>query len=175
MEKRIIKLTETQLKEAEKDVFNFLGNGDFKLNRNQSEISVGGRKDDEEYSEPQTTDDTADKLSSQAYNRYAGFALRPHTLREDNNDVNNDGVDDFYNNDELDKLCNNNPNDDLVKIPQGVQNKMNILIDSMRNLQPKQQAIILNKLIESFDFSSLPYAWLKELRLKINKKQGIRQ
>jgi hypothetical protein len=49
---------------------------------------------------------------------------------------------------------------------------MNLLIDSMQMLSPKQQAIVLNKMIESFDLSSIPYSWLKELRLKINKKQG---
>ena len=86
--------------------------------------------------------------------------------------MNNDGVDDFYNNAELDTLGNGDTNDDLIKIPESVQRKMNLLIDSMQMLSPKQQAIVLNKIIESFDLSSIPYSWLKELRLKINKKQG---
>jgi len=163
---RIIRLTEQQIKEAAGDTFDYLGNGDFKQYNGQSEISVNGKLDDEEDGEPETTDSFADKLSSQAYNRYAGFALRPHTLKE--NDTNNDNVDDYYNNKELDTLSNGNTDDNLVKIPQGVQNKANILIDSMKPLHPKQQAIVLNKLIESFDFSSLPYSWLKELKLKIN-------
>lgn len=174
MEKRhVIKLTKKQLAEAEKDAFGYLDNGDFKQYNGQSEISVGGKKDSDEYAEPKTTDDTADKISAQTYNRYTGFALKPHALRED--DANRDGVDDFYNNDELDTLGNNTSDDDLVKIPMGVQKKADILIDSMQMLSPKQQAIVLNKLIESFDLSSLPYAWLKELRLKINtRRQNVK-
>lgn len=174
MEKRhIIKLTRKQLTEAENDVFGYLNNGDFKQYSGQSEIGVTGKKDDDEYGKPKTSDDLANKISAQTYNRYCGFALKPHALRED--DTNKDGVDDYYNNDELDTLGNNSDNDDLVKIPESIQRKVNILIDSMQMLTAKQQAIVLNKLIESFDLSSLPYAWLKELRLKINaRKQNIR-
>lgn len=174
MEKRhIIKLTRKQLTEAENDVFGYLNNGDFKQYSGQSEIGVTGKKDDDEYGNPKTSDDLANKISAQTYNRYCGFALKPHTLRED--DTNKDGVDDYYNNNELDTLGNNSDNDDLVKIPESIQRKVNILIDSMQMLTAKQQAIVLNKLIESFDLSSLPYAWLKELRLKINaRKQNIR-
>ena len=168
--KRIIKLTERQLAEAEKDAFNYLGNGDFKQYNGQSEISVPGHKNDEEFGIEKDTDAFGNKISSQTYNRYAGFAFRPHTLRE--NDENQDGVDDFYNSEELDTLGNGNESDDLVKVPESVQHKMGILIDAMQNLTPKQQAIVLNKMIESFDLSSLPYAWLKELRLKINKKNS---
>lgn len=164
----IIKLTEAQLSEAEKEAFDYLGNGDFKPFSGQSEISVTGKENDEEWGEPKTSDSFANKLSAQTYCRYSGPAFRPHNLREEDED--NDGVDDYYNNPELDTLGNGNSDDDLVKIPEGVQHKVNILIGAMQALQPKQQAIVINKIIESFDFSSLPYAWLKELRLKINTK-----
>ena len=50
--KRIIKITEQQLMEAEKNAFSYLDNGDFKQYNGQSEISVGGKKDDEEDAEP---------------------------------------------------------------------------------------------------------------------------
>ena len=171
--RRIIKLTKQQLTEAENGAFGYLNNGDFKEYNGQSEITVTGKKDDDEYGNPKTSDNLANKISAQTYNRYCGFAFKPHTLREDDN--NKDGVDDFYNNDELDTLGNNSNNDDLVKIPVSVQRKVNILIDSMQMLTPKQQAIVLNKLIESFDLSSIPYAWLKELRLKINtRRQNIK-
>jgi hypothetical protein len=170
--RRIIKLTKKQLAEAEENAFNYLDNADFKQYAGQSEISVPGKENDEEYGNEKPTDAFADKISSQAYNRYAGFAYRPYALKE--SDINTDGIDDFYNNDELVTLGNENQNDDLVKIPEGVKNKMDILIDSMQMLSPKQQAIVLNKMIESFDLSSLPYAWLKELRLKINTKKGMK-
>lgn len=169
MEKRrIIKLTRQQLTEAENGAFNYLSNGDFKQYNSQSEISVAGKKDDGEWGDPKTSDNLADKITAQTYNRYCGKALKPHTLRED--DENKDNVDDFYNNTELDTLGNETSDDDLVKIPQGVQNKVNMLISSMQTLSSKQQAIVLNKLIEHFDLSTIPYAWLKELRLKINTK-----
>lgn len=170
MEKRrIIKLTRQQLTEAENAAFGYLDNGDFKQYSGQSEISVAGKKDDEEWGNPKTSDNFADKMTAQTYNRYCGKAFKPHTLRED--DANKDGVDDFYNNPELDTLGNETTDDDLVKIPVSVQRKVNILIDSMKILAPKQQAIVLNKIIESFDLSTIPYAWLKELRLKINTRR----
>ena len=174
MEKRhIIKLTRQQLTEAEADTFGYLDNGDFKQYDGQSGITVTGKKDENEWGEPKTSDDLANKISAQTYNRYCGFAFKPHTLRE--NDADKDGVDDFYNNDELDTLGNDTNKDDLVKIPVSVQRKVNILINSMQMLTPKQQAIVLNKLIENFDLSSIPYAWLKELRLKINaRKQNVK-
>ena len=168
--RRIIKLTKQQLTEAENGDFNYLDDGDFKQYSGQSEISVTGKKDDEEWGKPKTSDNFADKITAQTYNRYCGKALKPHTLRED--DTNKDGVDDFYNNAELDTLGNETTDDDLVKIPTSVQRKVNILIDSMQMLSPKQQAIVLNKIIESFDLSTIPYAWLKELRLKINAKKN---
>lgn len=172
MARRIIKLTNEQyrqLKEAEDDSFGYLDNGDFKEYSGQSQIGVTGKVNDEEYGQPKTSDSLADKLSSQTYNRFCGSAFRPTSIRED--DENNDGVDDFYNNNELDTLGNNTSDDDLVKVPQSVQSRMNMLIDSMKNLQPKQQAIVLNKIIESINLSEIPYAWMKELRLKINNKK----
>lgn len=166
----IIKLTEQQLKEAEESSFEYLANGDFKEYNGQSEVSVGGKKDNETNGTPKTSDDFADKLTSQTYNRYCGKAYKPHTIREQ--DSNDDGVDDFYNNSELDMLGNDMDNDDLVKIPQGIQYKADILVKAISPLSPKQQAIVLNKIIENLDLSSLPYSWLKELRLKINSRNS---
>lgn len=174
MGQRIIKLTKQQLKEAEEGAFEFLSNGDFKQYNGQSEVSVAGKKDDEHYGDPKTSDDLGRKITAQTYNRYCGVASKPRSLRED--DTNHDGIDDFYNNDELDTLGNETTNDDLVKIPQSVQYKADILMNALTQLTPKQQAIVLNKIIEGLDLSSLPYAWLKELRLKINnRKQNVKR
>lgn len=169
MDRKIIKITAKQLKEAEDNSFKYLSNGDFKQYNGQSEVSVNGKKDDMEYGNPNTSDDFADKLTAQTYNRYCGTAYRPHTIRED--DENNDGVDDFYNNSDLDMLGNDTDNDDLVKIPQSIQYKSDIMVKALEPLTPKQQAIVLNKIIESLDLSSLPYSWLKELRMKINTRK----
>ena len=82
-------------------------------------------------------------------------------------DINKDNVDDFYNNDELDTLSNGDINDNLTKIPQGVEYKTDVLIDAIDTLQPKQQAIVLNKILENLDMSSIPYMWKKELIKKL--------
>lgn len=170
MFKRVIKLTERQIREAEGSGFKFLQNGDFRQYNGQSEVSAVGKENDEEDGEPKTTDDFAHKQTPQYYSRLSMRPLRQRTIQE--TDTNSDGVDDFYNNDELDTLGNENSNDDLTKIPKGVQNKADLLIRSMSNLTPKQQAIVLNKILEALDLNSLPYSWLKELRLKINNKSN---
>ena len=70
----------------------------------------------------------------------------------------------FYNA-ELNILTNNNDKDNLVKIPQSIERKLDILLDSIKqsNLTPKQQAIVLNKIIEELDYDNIPNQWKKEL------------
>ena len=89
-------------------------------------------------------------------------------------DVNNDNVDDFYNNDELDILSNGDNNDNLIQIPQGVDYKTNMLVDAMNNLNPKQQAIVINKILENVDMNSIPYRWKKELIMKLLSNNKIK-
>jgi hypothetical protein len=98
--------------------------------------------------------------------------VRPQTMREGinvANDNNNDNVDDFYNHSELDIMSNGDDKDNLTKIPNGVDKKTQILVDaiSSSNLKPKQQAMVLNKLLEVLNISSIPYSWKKELMLKL--------
>ena len=78
--------------------------------------------------------------------------------------------DDFYDvkgfhNAELNTLTNDNDKDNLVKIPQSIERKLDILLDSIKqsNLTPKQQAIVLNKIIEELDYDNIPNQWKKEL------------
>ena len=81
-----------------------------------------------------------------------------------------DKSNDFYdvkgfNNTELNMLTNGNDKDNLVKIPQSIERKLNILLDSIKQnrLTPKQQAIVLNKIIEELDYDNIPNQWKKEL------------
>ena len=62
-------------------------------------------------------------------------------------------------------LTNDNDKDNLIKIPQSIERKLDILLDSIKqsNLSPKQQAIILNKIIEKLDYDNIPNQWKKEL------------
>ena len=102
-----------------------------------------------------------------------GSNVRPDTIRE--NDDNNDGVDDFYKHSELDILSDNDDQNNLIKIPKGVDVKLDSLIDSITNLQPKQQAIVLNKLVETMKLDSIPYSWAKELMNKILSRNNIQK
>jgi hypothetical protein len=78
-------------------------------------------------------------------------------------DTDNNGVDDFFEKPELDNSSKN----DIVQIPQGVQRKVDLLLSDMKRLSPKQQAIVLDKIIENLNLSSLPPSYLKNLRLDV--------
>jgi hypothetical protein len=71
--------------------------------------------------------------------------------------------------DNIDILSNGNPDDNLVVIPQDVQHKIDLLINIVKqnNLKPKQQAIVLNKMVEELDTENIPYQWKKILMDKL--------
>ena len=173
---KIIKLTKAQLMEADSTAFGYLDvENSTPSNVGTKEIGVTGKIDDKEYGDPIPSDKIANTMTVQGYNRYRmyGSNVRPHSIRE--NDVNNDGVDDFYNNSELDILSNNDDQDNLIKIPKGVDAKLDLLIHSITNLQPKQQAMVLNKLVETMKLDSIPYSWAKELMHKILSRNNIQK
>lgn len=165
---KTVKLTQKQIKESE-SIFSFLYNTDTTTCDGNSKISVTGKLNGKTDGKPYTTDKFASMNCPQAYNRYGSYGYRygrGNELKEDaNNDEDNDGVDDFYNNTEIDILSNGNKADNLVKIPQGIDNKVNILVNACQTLTPKQKAIVLNKILENFDISSLSYN-IKKLLLK---------
>lgn len=193
--KRIIKLTEQQLREASYDnTFNYLGGGDTSNYSGQSQIFATGKLGpEEEYGDPITTDKVSRSLSPQTYNRYGvgsqgyrKFQNTPdtnlldidieddeisQTTNEDTQKLSDDDneIDNFYKKDELDTLGNGVENDNLTRIPEGVEYKINLLLSEIKrlNLTPKQQAIVLNKIVESFDVEKIPYSWKKTLMLKI--------
>lgn len=172
MKNRIIKITEAQLREAEGNAFEYLdSNNDIPNNVGNSEIGVTGKIDGEEYGSPATSDKISNTMSNQSWwNRFRGYTnnMRPNNLRED--DENNDGVDDFYNHDELNILTDKDDKNNLIKIPNSIEHRLNILIDSLETLQPKQQAMVINKIIDTINMSKIPYSWAKELMYKILAK-----
>ncbi|MCD8206498.1 MAG: hypothetical protein LUD72_01020 [Bacteroidales bacterium] len=167
---RIIRITEKQLREVEDQVFSYSGDSDLKTYDGNTDVTVNGTVGDNEYGEPVTSDKVADTLIPQAYARYRLYGRNGgvRCMGESTEDKNGDGVDDFYNNDELDILGNEDENDNLTKIPKGVETKTEVLLGELRGLTPKQRAIILNRIIEGTDTSSIPYAWKKELIKKIS-------
>lgn len=179
----IIKLTEQQILEYDETSSNLFTDGNTVPQYNGfSAITSDGKVAPDETAEPKTTDDFAQKLNTQRIYRCGGAWSQPSYNRlsldidlddddviHESDDKNRDGVDDFYNNKELDTLSNGDETDNLTRIPESVQMRCDKLLQEISNakLSAKQQAIVLNKLIEGFDLRGIPYAWLKELKLKI--------
>lgn len=165
-----IKITERQykmLQEADEDMFPYVTDSDFKPYNGQSGITADGNIDGETPAkEPTTGDKIAAIRTMDGWNRYRTYGnVIPTTVRE-SNDPKNDFYDvQGFQNKELNTLTNDNQNDNLVKIPQSIESKLNMLLDSIKqtNLSPKQQAIVLNKIIEELDYDAIPNQWKKEL------------
>ena len=167
--KRLIRVTKQQLKEAVGDSFDYLDFEDDTIPYDgTANISVTGKTSDTEDGMPITTDDVANMVHPQRYlpyqRRFGGCTVKPG-LHE--SDQNNDGVDDFFNHNELDTLSNGNNSDDITRVPQTVLQRVETLISSVSNLNPKQKAMVLNKLVEELGVTEMPLQWRKELSLKI--------
>ena len=177
--KHIIKLTEKQLKEVDNKTFTYLSGSDVSNYDGQTHITVTGKLADDEYGDPTTTDKVSNTLTPQTYTRYGigGYGRYRNINEEENMDTNNstkdtdddNNVNNFYKKDELDTLGNDVENDNLTRIPEGVEYKLNLLLKEMDSLKltPKQQAIVLNKIIEVLECNEMPFSWKKTLMLKL--------
>ena len=166
-QKRVIRVTEEQLREAYPGIDQYLGgSSDVKPFDGNCDISVTGKVSADKDGQPLTTDDIAAMRTNQnsPYGSRHGGGVRPYLHEADNN---SDGVDDFYNHEEMDTLSNGDEDDNLTRIPEGVTRKLDILVDAINTLNGKQKAIVLNKLVESIDMAQVPSQWRKELSLKI--------
>lgn len=170
-----IKITEEQYKLIEADFdkqFNYVNaDDDTKHYDGLVNVSSDGKLDINTNASVKTTgDNEAAMLTPQSWSRYRTYGNlypRPASMRESEEN-------DFYDTNsvpsksaELDILSDGNENDDLVKIPAGVDKKSDILLDAVKSLSPKQQAIVLNKMIEGLDTDNIPYQWKKELIEKL--------
>lgn len=178
--KRVIVITETQkkmLKESETNAFEFLdSDNDVPSNVGNSQIGVSGKTDDKEYGKPATGDKISNSLTVQGWNRFNrgyGRYVTPTNIHE--NDDNYDGVDDFYNHDEMDVLSDGDDNNNLINVPQTVEQRLENLMKVINNMSPKQQAMVVNKIIENIKIDKIPYSWAKELMLKINTRKNVSQ
>lgn len=170
-----IKITEEQLNEFE-DSKNGYWDEDDDSKPYGSEIYADGKKNyDEDADEKTTTDVYADDITKQWFRwGWRGYGQTNPGLRlgegtiPNGTDTNGNGVSDF--NDKRSKgieiLANNTKNDDLQKIPVGVQNKIQLLLSQTSSLSGKQQAMVLYKLINSMNLD-IPDAWKRELILMI--------
>lgn len=137
-----------------------------------SQVYADGKMNFDKNAETKTkTDDLAKKITNNWFRwGWRGYCQTSPGLRLSEQDQNGNGVGDFSDNVSkgIDILANNTSNDDLQKIPVGVQNKIQLLIDTMNtsNLSPKQQSMVLYKIIDSMNLS-IPDAWKRELILKL--------
>lgn len=163
-----IKITEKQYKLLQEtdETFTYVSDTESKPFDGYNNITSDGKIDGET---PATEITTADKIgkirSVDGWNRYRSYGnVYPTTMREQ--DERNDFYDvNSFQSKELNTLTNDNEKDNLIKIPYSIEHKLNTLLDSIKelNLTPKQQGIILNKVIETLDYDSIPNQWKKEL------------
>lgn len=163
-----IKITEKQYKLLQEtdETFTYVGDTESKPFDGYGNITADGKIDGETAAPEKTTADRIGKMRSvDGWNRYRSYGnVYPTTMREQ--DERNDFYDvNGFQSKELNTLTNDNEKDNLIKIPYSIEHKLNILLDSIKelNLTPKQQGIILNKVIETLDYDTIPNQWKKEL------------
>lgn len=178
--KRVIKITEAQLRETEGEAFKYLDtNDDTNPFNGQSTITAQGKLNGEENAEPIFTDRIGKQRTPQAWARYRmygninqaphakannidlfneGVSITPSVTVSDGNTKDN-GINDF---DEdiammgmgngVETMSDNNNNNNLCVIPNGIDRITDRLINMMGsyNLNPKQIAMVLDKIQESF-------------------------
>lgn len=163
-----IKISEEQYKLLQEtdETFTYVGDTESKPFDGYGNITADGKIDGETAAPEKTTADRIGKMRSvDGWNRYRSYGnVYPTTMREQ--DERNDFYDvNGFQSKELNTLTNDNEKDNLIKIPYSIERKLNILLDSIKelNLTPKQQGIILNKVIETLDYDAIPNQWKKEL------------
>lgn len=171
--KRIIKITETQLLEADGDAFHYLdANDGAKPFNGQSTITAQGKLNGEENSEPIFTDRIGKQRTAQSWARYRMYgninkpaSTEPRGIYEGvalktslQGDTNKDGIDDIFTDvasmgqgNGVEALTDGDQLNNLTVIPKDVERKINLLLNSIRenNLNPKKIAIVVNKLEQS--------------------------
>lgn len=171
--KRIIKITESQLLEADGDAFHYLdANDGAKPFNGQSTITAQGKLNGEENSEPIFTDRIGKQRTAQSWARYRMYgninkpaSTEPRGIYEGvalktslQGDANKDGIDDIFTDvasmgqgNGVEALTDGDELNNLTVIPKEVERRIKLLVDSIRenNLSPKKIAIVVNKLEQS--------------------------
>ena len=191
--RRIIKVTESQLRITEGDAYAYIDdeNNDTP-HYNQTQTSAQGYVDDAEFGGPLTTDQ-ADVMTPQNWYRgYRGAATTtfiPNTdvfdydrqpyLKEAMNDDDGNGIENFDEVDDdanpiIDVLSNNDEDDNLAYISKTIEKKTDELIGLLQGVASRQQIYVLNNLIQALNIKNLSYSWLNTLKRKINMRNNVR-
>ena len=177
---RNIKISERQYRMLESlngEEYSYLDNEDnIKPYTGYSEISPEGKNMDG-ITPPEKrvkTDDVGKMETPQSWVAHNFHNRAFATMLREGVKIQNDKENDFYDvngvpspSKELDMLSDDNEKNDLIKIPVGVDRKSDMLLDAAKQLTPKQQAMVLNKMIEELDTDNIPYMWKKELIEKL--------
>lgn len=182
--RRIIKLTEDQLRETEGEAFKYLDTTDDSHPYNgQSSIFANGKIDGDEDAEPVTADRITRQRTPQGwarYRTYGSFNKKPIAnelaegvqIKSEQGDEDGDGIDDTYTNvasmgqgNGVETMSDNDSSNNLAVIPDGVDRRLDGLINIMKqhNLNPKQIATVLDKFQESFPELGQNSEWVKSL------------
>ena len=171
MKRRIVKISSKQMSDLSEDVgVTFNSDNDVPNFNGCAEITVSGKKDQGTYGKPVSTDKIARKLTPQTFSRYGmtnfrgGYRYMPESYQIDTN-----SSDSFYDNTQMDTLSNGIEDDNTTVIPQSVDAKIDLLCNvcNTANLTPRQNAMIINKLIEALPMKGIPFKWRNELIIKI--------
>lgn len=191
--KRVIKITESQLIEAEGDAFHYIDTSDDSHPFNgQSTITAQGKIDGEENAEPIFTDRIGKQRTPQAWARYRlygninnqpharanniqgfneGVSLAP-SKANDEYSLNDNGIDDFTEKNAY--FLGDNEQNLFTMIPSDVNRVTDRLIKLMNdhNLKPKQIASVLSKILSCFPTVSQNSSTIKTaLRQQIFNKR----
>ena len=170
-----IKITEKQyrkLLETTEDTFSYVTDSDTIPNDGLKNITANGKLDGEKNAKPTTGDKIQKSLTPQSYNRYAHYGnVTPRPMREgvditnkEDNTADDIGETDAF---DIDKL----ENPKLVQIPNTVQKRMELFVDSISNLNPMQKAVVLNKLRPYLTSDSTTYHQQKKDSKYIEKSK----
>lgn len=183
---RTIRLTEEQLKEIQESTFdNGIDTPSTIPEYPQSQVNVSGKMNDEDFADPVTTDQFADKQAKSfpwgcgAYYRSTATPMVQEAEQGAISDVHNDtdqtgdGVKDIFNHADANQLIDGDETDDQQIIPHSIEMHLDRLIQAMQQqrLAPKKQMNILNKLIAAMDIKGIPPSYKKEASMKIFAKK----
>lgn len=152
--KHIIKLTEQQLREIDDSPFNYLN--DKPSGYKGTEVTVNGPEMcglEDMNPEPRTGDEIGDvPVNGNPFRGKYGVGVR-RTFESDEHHI-----DSFYNNtSNTNGLVDNKPDNDLTTVPQTVIEKLNLLIDKMREkeLRSVQCNAVLERLMTQMKMSDV--------------------
>lgn len=77
------------------------------------------------------------------------------------------GDDDLFNSQQLDALSDGNSENDTSVLNNSILVAIDRLLKLTANLPDKKKAMVLNKLIESFDMDQIPHTWKRQMIQKI--------